>query len=208
MAETIEEILRKRLAAIKLLPPEKRMAAIKQLEAELKKIEEQKKREIEQAVESAEEVGHKAIEEIEEIKKIMPEAKAIKIEDLFAKSSEELEKKVEGAEELAAGAGGSFYSKNFDEMKTDFYRLVERAQPRLSELREKAAKGELDPAERASFENYFHTFESFSQMTNYVSENTRERFLSEERTLGSIAKYIGHHEPSEEESARRRRRAM
>ncbi len=208
MAETIEEILRKRLASIKLLPPEKRMEAIRQLEAELKKIEAQRKREMAQAVENAEEVGQKAVEEIEEIRKTVPESKAIKIEDLFAKSSEELEKKVEGAEALAAGAGGSFYSKNFEEMKTDFYRLVENSQPKLSELREKAAKGELNPAERASFENYFHTFESFSQMTNYVSEGTRERFLSEERTVGSIAKYIGHQEPSAEESARRRRRAM
>jgi hypothetical protein len=208
MAETIEEILRKRLASIKLLPPEKRMAAIKQLEAEIKRIEEQRKREIEQAVESAEDMGHKAIDEIEELKKFVPESKAIKIEDLFAKQAEELEKKVEDAEALAAGAGGSFYSKNFDEMKTDFYKLVENSQPRLSELREKAAKGELNPAERASFENYFHTFENFSQVSNYVSEGTRERFLSEERTLGSIAKYIGHQGPSEEENARRRRRAM
>ena len=208
MAETIEDILKKRLAAIKLLPPEKRMEAVKQLEAEIKKIEEHRKREIEQAVESAEEMGHRAIDEIEELKKIVPESKAIKIEDLFAKQGEELEKKVAGAEAAAPGAGGSFYSKNLDEMKTDFYKLVENAQPKLSELREKAAKGELNPAERASFENYFHTFESFSQMTNYVSEGSRERFLSEERTLGSIAKYIGHSTLSDEESARRRRRAM
>ena len=192
MAETIEEILKKRLVSIKLLPPEKRMEAVKQLEAELKKIEEHRKQEIEQAVESAEEMGHRAIDEIEELKKIVPESKAIKIEDLFAKQGEELEKRVQGAESAAPGAGGQFYSKNLDEMKTDFYSLIEKSQQKLGALREKAAAGDMTPGEFASFENYFHAFENVSPVRNYVSEDAREKFLNEEKELKRIARYVNH----------------
>lgn len=211
MAETTENMLRKRLAEIRLLPPDKRAQAIKELEAELKKLEQQRKKEIEEAVESAEEIGQRTVDELEEIRKSIPEGRAVKIEELFAKKpgeqeagSEELEKKVAGAAQAAAGAGGPSYARPFEELKTDFYKLIENSRPRLDELREKAAKGELDPEQQASFENYFHTFENFSQMTNYVSDGAREKFLSEERTLGSIAKYVGHDLP---EAERRRRMA-
>jgi vacuolar-type H+-ATPase subunit I/STV1 len=217
MAETTEDMLRKRLAAIRLLPPDKRAQAIKELETELKKLEQQRKKEIEEAVESAEEIGLRTVDELEEIRKSIPESRAVKMEELFAKKPEEagrqeLEKRIAeaGAEAARAGEaagaggvqGGPSYTRPFEQLRNDFYSLVDRSQQRLDELREKAAAGELNPDERASFENYFHAFEGFSQMSNYVSQGARERFLSEERTLGTIARYERH----ESAEAERRRR--
>lgn len=184
--QTIEDVLKKRLASIKTLPPEKRAEAIKELEAELHRLEKERREEIKEAAELAE----RTETEIEAIRKIMPEEKAVEIDGLFAKPPEHLEEKVKAAPELAEKAAKP-YASPFEELKTEFYSFIDK-QDKIKGLRERAARGDITPGEHFAIETYLHEAGAISPMAKYVSEDAREKFLNEEKELKKIANYMGH----------------
>ncbi|MEM4282466.1 MAG: hypothetical protein QXU88_00630 [Candidatus Woesearchaeota archaeon] len=214
---TIEDLIRSKLAEIKRLPPEEKIKAVKELEAELARLEEERKAQIAEAVA----IGTKALSEIEELRRLIPQAKAVSIEELFTRTPEKSEEPVESiGEQMAeketpetsskesleevAGAGvekkseekakAIIYSKTFEELKSDFYKLIEPATAeKIEKIKEMVLRGEsLGFEEQVAFERYFHAFESFAPMTSYVSRNSKERFLSEKEELKVVAQYLGH----------------
>jgi len=100
--ESPAELRKKRMDAIKRLPPEKRIEALKELEGELSKREEELKTEEaerKQEIETAREMAAKSEEELTMIKKLLPKQKAVSMEDLFA--PEDVRREIETAQAVA-----------------------------------------------------------------------------------------------------------
>ena len=180
-----EEELKKRLIEARKLPPEQRVKVMKEIVVELKKLEEERKSQIEAALE----LETQAVKEVERLRKIVPEAKEIPIEDLFAKPA--LEEMVEETPDVPEGAGGQVYFQ-FGEPLHGIYEMTtgnfaEAIYGRLKELKQKAELGQWTGDEEKDFQRYQSAIESMSPKVEYIQdEKAKKRFLLDKQLVEDI----------------------
>lgn len=166
---------------IKKLPPEKRIAI-------LKRIEEQRKRDLEQA----ELEEKKAISEISD-EKFRDEEERKKKEEFEEKiKKQSLEEEVgEEAGGRASKTGVVDYASREQQLR-DFYAVTSRVKETLPGVLERIATGKANKDDERFLESYRQSMEAVRAEASYVSRDAKKDFYAMQEQLDEARAYMRH----------------